>query len=274
MTGALLSLLLLLQTNAALHSPAAGPAKGYAIPIGGGKVGPEILNRFAALAGGLNAPIVVIPTAGEEESYPDSTLDNHPLRKHGFTRLTLLHTRDRKVADTEAFAAILKTAKGVWFNGGRQWRLVDSYLHTRTHRELENLLDRGGVIAGTSAGATIQGSYLVRGAIENNTIMMAKGYEEGLGFLSHIAIDQHLIARKREKDLLPVVALKPELLGLGLDEGTAVVVHGTKLDVIGVSKVAIYDANYGPGPDGKGYYFLSAGDCFDIAKRKQIACAN
>ena len=274
MTDALLSMLVLLQTNAALHSPASGPANGYVIPIGGGLVGPEILNRFAKLAGGLDAPIVVVPTAGDPDTYADSVLERHPLRKHGFTHLTLLHTRDRTVADTAQFAAVLQSAKGVWFDGGRQWRLVDSYLHTRTHREFDALLERGGVIAGTSAGATIQGSYLVRGAREGNTIMMAKGYEQGLGFLSFIAIDQHLIKRKRENDMLPVVALKPELLGLGLDEGTAVVVHGTKFDVIGVSKVAIYDANYGAGADGKGYYFLSAGDCFDIAKRKRIACSN
>lgn len=274
MTGALISLLVLLQTNAAFHSPASGPANGYVIPIGGGLVGPEILNRFAKLTGGLDAPIVVIPTAGDADTYTDAFLEKHPLRKHGFTHLTLLHTRDRTLADTEQFVAALKHAKGVFFDGGRQWRLVDSYLNTRTHRELDALLQRGGVIAGTSAGATIQGSYLVRGAREGNTIMMAKGYEQGLGFLSFVAIDQHLIKRKRENDMLPVVALKPELLGLGLDEGTAVVVHGTKFDVIGVSKVAIYDANYGAGPDGKGYYFLSPGDCFDIAKRKQIACAD
>ena len=274
MTDALLSILMLMQTNAALHSPASGPANGYVIPIGGGLVGPEILNRFTALAGGLDAPIVVIPTAGDADTFAPAVLERHPLRKHGFTHLTLLHTRDRKVADTGAFAAVLKSAKGVWFDGGRQWRLVDSYLNTRTHREFDALLQRGGVIAGTSAGATIVGSYLVRGAREGNTIMMAKGYEQGLGFLSFVAIDQHLIKRKRENDMLPVVALKPELLGLGLDEGTAVVVHGTKFDVVGVSKVAIYDANYGAGPDGKGYYFLSAGDCFDIAMRKQIACGN
>ncbi|MBI2687389.1 MAG: cyanophycinase [Acidobacteria bacterium] len=274
MSGALLSTLLLLQTNAAFHSPAAGPPAGYVIPIGGGSVGPEILNRFAKLAGGLDAPIAVIPTAGDADAYADTVLEKHPLRKHGFTHLTLLHTRDRKVADTEAFAAAIKSAKGVWFDGGRQWRLVDSYLNTRTHKELDALLARGGVIAGTSAGATIQGSYLVRGAREGNTVMMAKGYEQGLGFLSFVAIDQHLIKRKRENDMLQVIALKPEILGLGLDEGTAVVVHGTRFDVVGVSKVAVYDANFGAGPDGKGYYFLSPGDCFDIAKRKQIACTN
>lgn len=274
MTGAFWSVLLLLQTNAALHSPASGPENGYVIPVGGGYVGTEILDRFAKLAGGVDAPIVIIPTAGERNVYPDAILEVHPLRRYGFQNLSVLHTRDRATADTDAFVQSIRKARGVWFDGGRQWRLVDSYLNTRTHRELEALLQRGGVIAGSSAGASIQASYLVRGAREGNTIMMAKGYEQGFGFLTPMAIDQHLIRRHRENDMLPVIALKPEILGLGLDEGTAVVVHGARLEVLGVSKVAIYDANYGAGPDGKGYYFLSAGDCFDIAKRTRIACAN
>lgn len=242
------------------------------MPIGGGRLGPEILNRFAQLAGGLNAPIVVIPTAGEAATYGPEYLERHPLRRHGFTHLTLLHTRDPKQANTTEFNAPLQSAKAVFIDGGRQWRLVDSYLNTQTHKELDALLARGGVIAGTSAGATIQGSYLVRGAREGNTVMMAKGYEQGLGFLNFIAIDQHLIARKREADMLQVIALKPELLGIGLDENTAAVVRGSRLEVIGVSKMAVYDANFGAGPDGKQYYFLQPGDCLNIATRKKISC--
>jgi len=256
-------------TNAMTHSPGSGPAKGHLIVIGGGAVGKPILDRFAALAGGLDAPIVVIPTAGE--GVP--SLERHPLQRHGFTHLVHLHTNDRKVADAEEFVAPLQAAKGVWIDGGRQWRLVDSYLGTKTQKELENLLGRGGVIAGTSAGATIQGSYLVRGAREGNTIMMAKGYEEGFGFLRNVAIDQHLIARHRENDLVPVISLKPELLGIGLDEAMAIVVTGNSFSVMGASKVAIYDTNYGVGTDGRSYYWLEAGDCFDITARKKQSCA-
>jgi cyanophycinase len=256
-------------TNAANHSPGSGPAKGHLIVIGGGAVGQAILDRFAALAGGLDAQIVVVPTAGEVVP----PLEHHALKRHGFTHLVHLHTNDRKVADSAEFVAALKTAKGVWIDGGRQWRLVDSYLGTKTAKELDNVLERGGVIAGTSAGATIQGSYLVRGAREGNTIMMAKGYEEGFGFLRNVAIDQHLIARHRENDLVPVISLKPELLGIGLDEATAIVVTGDSFSVIGASKVAIYDTNYGVGADGKAYYWLQAGDCFDITARKKQSCA-
>ena len=184
--------------------------------------------------------------------------------------MTVLHTRDRAVADSEEFVKALKTARAVWFVGGRQWRLVDSYLHTRTEKEIHKLLDRGGVVAGSSAGATIQGSYLVRGAREGNTLMMAPGYEQGFDLLHKAAIDQHLLTRHRENDLLQVIDAHPDLLGIGIDESTAIVVHGDRFEVIGKSKVAVYDAHCRPQSDGKRYYFLSAGDAFDLKHRKPI----
>ena len=124
-------------------------------------------------------------------------------------------------------------------------------------------MDRGGVIAGTSAGATIIGSYLVRGAREGNQIMMAKGYEEGFGLLRSVAIDQHLIKRNRVKDLVQVMDAHPELLGVGIDESTAIEVTGDRFKVLGESKVAIYE-------HGKPYYFLERGARFHLAQRKPI----
>ena len=222
---------------ACLHAQVHG--KGVLVIAGGGDLGPEIVGRFLAEAGGANAPIVVIPTASETEPEP-GLLARHILAKAGATNLHLLHTRDRAAADTREFAKPIAAARGVWFDGGRQWRLVDSYLNTRTHRELLKLLERGGAIGGSSAGATIQGSYLVRGAREGNHIMMAPGYEEGLSFLPNVAIDQHLFRRKREMDMLPVIETHPALTGLGIDEQTAVVVKKNLLEVVGASKVAVY----------------------------------
>ncbi len=239
------------------------PRRGALMPVGGGKLGPEVLGKFIELAGGPDAPVVVIPTAAEGAAFGDDWLRALPLYKAGLKNLTILHTRDRRVADSEAFVQPLRAARGVWFGGGRQWRLVDSYLNTRTHRELRALLDRGGVIGGTSAGATILGSYLVRGARQGNTIMMAPGYETGLGFLPNVAIDQHLLARQRERDMVTVVAAHPELLGIGIDEGTAIVVQGDSFEVIGPSKVAIYEHD-------RPYYFLAGGDRFDLAARRPV----
>ena len=161
----------------------------------------------------------------------------------------------------------MRQANGVWFGGGRQWRLVDSYLGTRTERELRGVLDRGGVIGGSSAGASIQGSYLVRGAREGNHIMMARGYEAGFGYLSGVAIDQHLLTRHREDDLVAVIDAHPGLLGIGLDDPAAVVVRGDRFEVIGRGRVAIYD---GKDHDGMRYYFLNVGDRFDLRTRTPL----
>ena len=246
----------------AIHA-ATGPAKGHLVIVGGGALGPEIVGRFIALAGGPDAAIVIIPTADDRDEFPPEYAANSFLAKAGAKHVTALHTRNKADSDTEAFAAVIRQASGVWFTGGRHWRLVDSYLNTKVHHELVALLDRGGVIGGTSAGATIQGSFMVRGARSGNTVMIDKDYQEGLGFVRGVAIDQHLLTRKREKDMLPVVELHPELLGLGLDEGTAIVVTGDRFEVIGVSKVAIYQ-------HAKPYYFLAAGDRFDMAKRAKV----
>jgi cyanophycinase len=256
-------LLLFGFVNLASTETSSGPKKGSLIVAGGGNLGHEIASRFLELAGGPEAPIVLIPTADGKETYDANAPDNDFLRAAGFRHVIVLHTKDRKVADSKSFAEPIRHARGVWISGGRQWRLADSYLNTRTQRELFNLLRRGGVIGGSSAGASIQASYMVRGAREGNQIMMAKGSETGFGFLKNVAVDQHLLTRKREKDMLQVVKAHPELLGIGLDEKTAIVVHGNQFDVIGPSKVAIYS-------NGAEMYFLSAGDRFDLARRSKL----
>jgi cyanophycinase len=245
-----------------------GPSHGALVIVGGGKVGPEITQKFIELAGGLDAQMVFIPTA--EDGTPKIKAEDTFLYKAGVKHVTILHTRDPKMADTEEFVKPLLTARAVWFEGGRQWRLVDSYLNTRVQKELNNMLARGGVIGGSSAGATIQGSYLVRGAKSGNTVMMAPGYEKGLGFLRDAAVDQHVITRHRENDLDQVIAKYPKLLGIGIDESTAIIVQGNKFAVIGKSKVFIHTAKYKPAADGKKYLLLSSGDHFDLKKRQKI----
>jgi cyanophycinase len=243
-----------------------GPSKGTLFIVGGGQLGPDLVQRFIDLAGGKEAGMVFIPTA-EETDPVRATVENNFLTKAGATHVTILHTRDRKEADTAEFVKPLLEARAVWFEGGRQWRLVDSYLNTRTETEIRNVLARGG----SSAGATIIGSYLVRGAREGNTVMMAPGYEEGMGFLKQAAIDQHVITRHREDDLNQVIDRFPKLLGIGIDESTAIVVKGDQFEVIGKSKVFIHDAAYKQGADGKKYYTLAAGDRFDLKKRQKLA---
>ncbi len=255
-------------TPATLAAQEVGPETGSLVIVGGAMRDPAILERFIALAGGPDAPIVVIPTAGGGDDYDEfyrGLDDFHDLRA---TNVTVLHTYDRTEADTDAFVEPIRNANGVWFPGGRQWRLADAYLGTKTEDALWGVLERGGVIGGSSAGATIQGSYLVRGDTRTNTIMMGD-HEEGFGFLRDVGIDQHLLARNRQFDLIEVIEAHPDLLGIGIDENTAIIVRGDRFEVMGAGYVAIYDHERMIGDEGK-FYFLRPGDRFDLAAREAM----
>jgi cyanophycinase len=254
----------------------AGPEKGWLIIHGGGTVSSEIEKRFVALAGGPDANVVVIPTAESDKGITAAGFfqgQGKGLAKSwGINpdHITMLHTRDNARANSEYFIETLQKASGVLIWGGRQWRLADAYLDTSVEREIKELLARGGVVFGSSAGATIQGSFLVRGAPGDaknpdgdNTIMMSPGHERGFGLLSNSAIDQHVNTRGREHDLVTVIEKHPEVLGFGIDEGAAIVVHGDSLEVID-GQVAIYD---GKEHGGALYYYLSPGQTFNLKTR-------
>ncbi|MEE8117136.1 MAG: cyanophycinase [Gemmatimonadales bacterium] len=243
-----------------------GPANGSLVIVGGAMRDTAIVRRFLDLAGGTDAPIVVIPTAGTADRYGRFWPGLRQFKALGATNLSVLHTRDRAVANSDEFVAPLRAARGVWFSGGRQWRLADTYLDTKVHDELRALLERGGVIGGSSAGATIQGSYLARGDTQSNTIMMGD-HEEGMAFLRNVAIDQHLLRRNRQFDLIEIIEAHPELLGIGLDENTAIVVRGDAFEVMGQGYVAIYDHERQLDSGGR-FYFLAPGDRFNLKTRE------
>jgi cyanophycinase len=246
--------------------PTTGPENGALVVAGGNLKDPAIFRRFLYLAGGPDAQIVVIPTAAEGDGQDIGSRDLEGLRGAGATNLIVLHTRDPAEAETEAFVAPLKEATGVWFVGGRQWRIADSYLGTLTEQEIRAVLDRGGAIGGTSAGATIQGSYLARGDTQANTIMMGD-HQEGFAYIKNVAIDQHLLMRNRQFDLLEIIEAHPEMLGIGLDEDTAIIVRGDEFEVMGQGYVAIYDSGRTVGHNGQ-FYLLAPGDHFNLRERQ------
>lgn len=235
-----------------------GPHKGSLLIVGGGgnpKYLKEILDKFVELAGGKDARIVVIPTAAS--SSPDYDYQNHYLARrlksqYEVKSVTIAHTHDRKIANTEAFVMPFKNATAIWFSGGRQWRFTKAYRGTLAEKAFRNVLDRGGVIGGSSAGATIQGSFLARGDSKTNTIMIGD-YQYGFGYLKNVAIDQHIVPRRRQLDMIKVLEdkdkkMKPEhdrsaLLGIGIDEDTAIVVKKNHFHVIGkpTGLVFVYD---------------------------------
>jgi len=253
-----------------------GPEKGSLVIVGGAMRSNSIIHRFVSLAGGWDASIVVIPTASGRTHFDNDYGFVGTLKKQGATNVTLLHTMDKKIANSDSFVKPLENADAVWFVGGRQWRLVDSYKNTLTEKRIAEVLERGGVIGGTSAGASIQGSYLVRGDTKNNQIMMGD-HKEGFNYLKNVAIDQHVLARNRHFDLFEILKKHPNLLGIGIDEDTAIVVHGNEFEVIGENYVVIYDGNF-YSKEGVSlkklpkksslFYFLKKGDKYDLRNRK------
>ena len=250
------------------HTPRVGPPRGTVMVVGGGTQGPELYAKFIELAGGPDALIIDVPTAGGDSTYPADWRGTRGLRSAGARNVVVLHTIDRKVADSEAFAAPLARAGGVWFEGGRQWHLVDSYAGTRTERAFHDVLARGGVVGGSSAGASILSSYMLRGARAGNATIMAPGYEVGFGFLRDVAIDQHVVARERLRDLADsLMPRHPELLGISEDEGTAWIVRGDTAEILGRNKAFVYGGR-DPNDSGVPFLTLRPGDRYDLGARR------
>ena len=245
-----------------------GPANGTVIVVGGGAMGPEIYSRFIEAAGGPNALIIDIPTAGGAATYNQNAPAVRGWKQAGAKNVYVLHTTDTKLADTDSFPSVIAKAGGVWFEGGRQFHLADSYGGTRTEKAFHDLLARGGVVGGSSAGASILGDFLVRGApSSNNAIMDSPGHEKGFAFLRNVGIDQHVVARERLPDLADSIIPKyPHLLGISEDEGTAWVVRGDTATIIGRNKAFAYG---GEATDpGKPFLTLHPGDRYNLATRR------
>ena len=267
----------------ATTAPEYGPAKGTLVIIGGNMSDNfGVPQKFIQLAGGPAKKFVIVPTNGGNKNAdgtpkvynPETVLA--PWKKRGLTNVVMLHTWDPKVADTEAFVKPLLDADAVWFDGGRQWNAVDSYTGTRALKEFWNVLNRGGVIAGSSAGATIQSDYLVRGDTKGPDIMMTDepNHQHGFAFLKHSAIDQHINTRLRWDDLIAVIKKYPQYLGIGLSEDTAIVVTGDRFEVIGRWKVTVHDNTHAYEPWQKPYDVLNVGDVYDMKARKIVKYGN
>ncbi len=258
-----------------------GPPNGTLVIAGGGSMnGTGIVERFIELGGGAeDGRFVIVPTAGGNYDR-DGNLriydeDNvlRSWRDRGLRNVSMLQTHDPAVADTEEFVAELQQATAVWFNGGRQWNIVDSYAGTRTYDEFHRVLERGGVVGGSSAGATILGEYLVRGDTKGSQIVMTdeENHQLGFEFLRKVGIDQHINTRNRWDHIIPVIEQKPHLLGIGLSEDTAIIVTGDTFEVMGNWMVAVHDNTRAYQPWEKPYFVLAPGDVYDMKARRIVA---
>lgn len=248
----------------------AGPlSKGTLVLVGGGKVPAEAVERFIRAAGGPESPLVVVTTAAGEVP-PDEAEATGWLTAAGARQVLRVHARTPAEVDNPTVLERLKQAGGVWFTGGRQWRLVDAFFDTAAEKLLRELLERGGAIGGSAAGASIQASYLVRGSPLSNKPMMAEGYEAGFGFLPGAAVDPFFTSRNRFADMASLKAAHPELMGLGIDEDTALVVQGDDMEIIGEHHVCVYGRQDPQVERQSKFELLYAGDRYDLREHKRV----
>jgi cyanophycinase len=201
-----------------------------------------ILSRFVEMAGGAEGRIVVISTAssfGERASARYAEL----FAELGAGNVVGLSPLSREEANDPALSAPLREATGIFLTGGNQLRLVSVVGGTRLEDALASAHDRGVAIAGTSAGATAVAAHMVAfgrsGASPKHRMIHLAA---GLGLVEGVVVDQHFEQRGRWGRLLAAVALSPRLLGVGLDEDTAAIIHPDRtLEVIGRGAVTIVD---------------------------------
>jgi len=244
---------------AAGHVRRAAPDGGWLLLEGGGKLaGTDIAKRFVALAGGPGRNYVVISTAISDSQFTAARLARCAERSAqilGVAHVTCLDARDRGEANSAGFNEVVRTANGVWIYGGDEERLVDRYVGTAVVPSLRAVLDRGGVLGGTSAGAMILASYVpIRGTLPVSAF----------GFLANTTIAPHYTQRHYEGELRGVLTAHPRLRGIGIDESTAIVVHGDDFDVIGDGTVTVM---------GRRTTVLHPGQRFDYASESVVSGA-
>jgi cyanophycinase len=262
--------------------------RGYLFIIGGGDRPESMMRRFVDLARRFGSgKIVVFPMASAE---PKATGDGlvEEFKKLGAPdAVNSVLSRDQALE--EGSARILDGAGGVFFSGGDQSRQMAVLLHTPIHRRLVELYEKGCVMGGTSAGAAVMSEVMITGD-EKRKVKEGHEFEtieaenivtkEGLGFLKTAIIDQHFVARKRLNRLISLVAEKPALLGIGVDESTAIIVEpGQSFEVIGAGSVLVLDGSRAPvriapnrriGFTGMLFHSLLPGDRFDLVNRKAV----
>ena len=232
--------LFILNANAQNTSNPYFNYKGKLIIIGGGSIPDSLFSFFANYIGGKDQPVVYIPTATTDEEFIQKGEHLIKFSSRGFTNLSTIHTRNKKEADDPKNIALMRNAKGLYFGGGDQQLIANAYAGTKLYDEFIALLNRGGVIMGTSAGATIMGSLMVGGDARDD-ISKKYAFNPAFSFMTNTALDQHVLARNRQFDLIPVIEHYPGTLGIGMDESTAIIVEAGQFKVWGLSYAMLYD---------------------------------
>ena len=265
----------------------AAPRGGNLVVIGGGARPASIMALFACLAGGAQGSALVFPQASERpETGPELETE---LKTLGLGRVTVAAV-DRAGADSDEALRLAEGATGVYFAGGDQTKLMAVLRGTRLERQLRQLYRNGAAIAGTSAGAAAMGRVMITGD-ESRPLSKDESWQtieaenvvtgQGLGFLDDVVFDQHFVRRRRHNRLISLVLEQPRLLGVAVDEATAVWVKPDRtFEVVGDGPVLVVDAGqartardtpgYGLRGSGLRLHVLRAGAEYDLARRAVV----
>ncbi len=220
-------------------------AAGSLLIIGGheDKIGEcLILRRFIDMAGGRNSRIVVVATATDQPRIVGNEYRDL-FSSLGAATVTIMAVNDRETANQREQAEAIKQATGIFFTGGDQLRITSILGGSAVDAAIRAAFSQGAVIAGTSAGAAVMSETMIVAGNSNDTpkkssLIMA----QGMGYLSEGVVDQHFAQRGRINRLLEAVAQNPHVLGIGIDEDTALIVTPDRIcEVIGSQTVTIID---------------------------------
>jgi cyanophycinase len=284
--------LVALLTAAAAGAPATAAEReprGHLFIIGGGPRPVVLMERFVELAGGKGkAHIVVLPMASSEADASGQEQAEEFVALGAQARSLNL---SREEAARDAAARGFDDATGIWFCGGDQSRVTAALKDTPVERAIRDRYLGGAAIGGTSAGAAVMSDPMITGdelrpggdrpdtesaflTIERDNVVT----RPGLGLLPGTIVDQHFVRRKRHNRLLSLVLENPHLVGVGIDEATALeVAPGNRWRVLGAGVVVVYDARQGRVSRGGGHqlaaadvrlHVLPAGSAYDPRKRR------
>jgi cyanophycinase len=262
--------------------------KGSLVIIGGGDRPGYVMHKIMELAGGKSAKLVIIPNASGE---PIETAEYQMkgLNELGYRNISYIYGKKEELDKPENLTK-LDGVTGIFFSGGDQSVLTRDLLGTKFLARIKEIYKNGGVISGTSAGAAVMSKIMLTGDELKNKdsnsafITIEKGNvdtKEGFGFFENVIVDQHFIKRKRHNRLMSLMYENPKLLGIAIDEATAIIVTGgDRFEVLGESQVMVMNATKAKNirTDKQGNFaaegmvidLLISGDKYSISKKQRI----
>jgi cyanophycinase len=262
-----------------------GPEKGYLVLGGTTWEDSALLKAFVSLAG-TKPNVIIIPTGlmRDSEIINENEAFFIDIKKAfmlaGAGDVHFLHTRDATKANSTEFLSKIKAVNAVWFTGGDVRVLVETYLKSKVINELKNLLNRGGVVGGNSAGANAMGTYFIKADTSTTEAVFQKN-DYAFNFIKNSCVIPHLLTNNRQFQYFDFKkGHNSDLLGIGIDHNAFVIIHKNELEVRGSTYVAIYDGTFQSNRrknsldilpnNSERFYVLYGGAKYDLLKRRVI----